>query len=56
MLVLGIKTGESMTIRIGSKEMRMKFIKAADGVTRIAIDAPQDFKILRDNAKKREHV
>lgn len=45
MLVLGIKTGQTLTI---NENVKITFIKVRDNTIRVSIDAPKDVKILRD--------
>ncbi|MFZ5944964.1 MAG: carbon storage regulator [Bacillota bacterium] len=51
MLVLGRKPGEY--VLIGDKIM-VKVVRSAEGDLRLAIDAPQDIKIVRGEIFERE--
>ncbi|WMJ79601.1 carbon storage regulator [Clostridium sp. MB40-C1] len=48
MLVLGIKTGE--TINIG-ENVKLTFVKVKENTIRVAIDAPKDIAVLRDGVE-----
>lgn len=52
MLVLGIKTGQTLTI---NENVKITFIKVRDNTIRVSIDAPKDVKILRDAVVDREN-
>ena len=48
MLVIGLKPNESFTI---GKNIKIIFQKVCNGQARIAIQAPKEIPILRENAK-----
>ena len=51
MLVLGIQTGESLTI---GENIKLNFIKVKENTVRVAIDAPKEVPILRDGVEDKE--
>lgn len=53
MLVLGIKTGQTLTI---NENVKITFIKVRDNTIRVSIDAPKDVKILRDAVVDRDNA
>ena len=45
MLVLGIKTGESINI---GENVKLTFVKVRENTIRVSIDAPREVTILRE--------
>lgn len=51
MLVLGIKTGEQITL---DENITIKFIKVKDHTIRVSIDAPKNIVILREGVENKD--
>ncbi|WFD08646.1 carbon storage regulator [Tepidibacter hydrothermalis] len=53
MLVLGIKTGETITI---GDNVKITFVKVKENTTRVAIDAPREVTILREGVENKKQA
>ncbi len=53
MLVLGIKTGETITI---GDNVKISFMKVKENTTRVAIEAPKEVTILREGVQDKNKV
>ncbi|PNR94729.1 carbon storage regulator [Petrotoga sp. 9PWA.NaAc.5.4] len=48
MLILSRKTGESIIIKIGDKEIKMTLVEINNGSIKLGFEAARDIKIYRD--------
>jgi carbon storage regulator len=48
MLVLTRKSNEEVVIQLGSREVRIRVLDAANGRVRLGIDAPRDVAVHRE--------
>lgn len=53
MLVLGVRTGEKITI---NENVIIDFIKVRENTIRVSIDAPRDVVILRDKIQDKNSI
>lgn len=53
MLVLGVRTGEKITI---NENVIINFIKVRDNTIRVSIDAPREVVILRDSVEDKHKI